>query len=72
MADTNKEIANKLFSNRIDYTTSEYMTPRQVPVLFSSDYGLHIRKLECSNNNKYLVNFCDLQKWVKMSHRFFH
>lgn len=59
----NKETSNKLFSNYSDYKTSQYMTPRQVPVLFSTDHGLHIRKLECSSN--YLIIYCDLRKWVK-------
>lgn len=62
----NKETWNKPFSKHADYKTSQYVTPRKVPVLFSTNDGLHIRKLECSSN--YFVIFCDLRKWVIVEH----
>lgn len=48
----------------VNSSTSDYMTPRRIPVLFSTNKGLYLRKFSTISKDDYKIEFCDIQKWV--------
>ncbi|KAG5681415.1 hypothetical protein PVAND_010853 [Polypedilum vanderplanki] len=43
--------------------SSHHICQRNVPVLFSSISGIHLRKFSRSSTSNYSIAFCDLERW---------
>lgn len=46
-------------------TTTDHICGKNVPVLFASVRGIHLRKFNKSSPNNYDITFCDLERWVR-------
>lgn len=45
--------------------SSEHVCHKNVPVLFTTIRGVHLRKSNKSSSNSYSISFCDLERWVR-------
>lgn len=45
----------------------DHVCHRNVPVLFASKRGVHLRRFDKSSPNQYSASFCDLERWVRTS-----
>lgn len=46
-----------------NYSSRQRLCDRSVPVLFSTNRGLHLRKYNRNMPNNYTINFCDLERF---------
>lgn len=44
--------------------SSDHVCNKNVPVLFTTIRGVHLRKSNKSSSNSYSISFCDLERWV--------
>jgi hypothetical protein len=44
---------------------TDHVCERNVPVLFTTTRGVHLRKFSKSSPNNYSIAFCDLERWVR-------
>lgn len=44
----------------------DHVCQRNVPVLFATIRGVHLRKFNKSSPNNYSISFCDLERWVSV------
>lgn len=42
----------------------QHICVKNVPVLFATVCGLHLRKFNKTSPNNYNISFCDLERWV--------
>lgn len=49
-----------------DVSPSDHVCQKNVPVLFATVRGIHLRKFNKSSPNNYNVSFCDLERWVSI------
>ncbi|CRK99166.1 CLUMA_CG012516, isoform A [Clunio marinus] len=50
-------------------STPEYLCQKKVPVLFTTNRGIHLRKFNKSSmNDEYMMSFCDLERWNFRNH----
>lgn len=46
------------------FTSTDHVCQRNVPVIFATVHGIHLRKFAKSSTSNYHVSFCDLERWV--------
>ena len=57
-------ILNKQINQNIDRAGSSHLCKKQIPVIFSTEHGIHMRTFKSNSSNNYLITFCDLERWV--------
>lgn len=45
-------------------SSAEHVCQQNVPVLYATVRGIHLRKFNKTSTNNYNVTFCDLERWV--------
>lgn len=46
-------------------TSADHICGKNIPVLFASVRGVHLRKFNKSSPDNYNITFCDLERWVR-------
>lgn len=52
--------------------SSSHICEQKVPVLFSTMRGIHLRKFNKNSASNYSIDFCDLERWVRLIHPSFN
>lgn len=67
IADLIPRTSNKLESK--DISPSDHVCQRNVPVLYATVRGIHLRSFNKNATNNYNISFCDLERWVRSGHQ---
>lgn len=47
-------------------SSKEHLCDKNVPVLFTTLNGIHLRRFVKNSPNQYQTSFCDLERWVSV------
>lgn len=52
------------FQSREANVVSNHICSKNVPVIFSTTHGVHLRTFDRNSTSNYTITFCDLERWV--------
>lgn len=58
----NKQSDIEKYQSKEANVASNHICNKNVPVIFSTTHGVHLRTFDPQNN--YTITFCDLERWV--------
>lgn len=61
----NKQINIDKYQTRDVQTGASHLCKKKIPVIFSTEHGVHMRTFKSNSSSNYTITFCDLERWVR-------